>query len=191
MVKKYIVTLTAEELGAIDALTHKGRVAARKLMRARILQQAHEGETDEAIADSLQTSVPTIERIRQRFVLGGLDWALSDEPRSGAPRKLDGKQQAWLVALACSTPPSGRECWTMQLLADRLLELYIAEPPLSDETVRRVLKKTNSSPGCVRNGAFQPSAPNSSGAWKMCWSSMPSRMRRSFQWCALTSDHTN
>jgi transposase len=191
MVKKYVVTLTAEELAAIDALTHKGRVAARKLMRARILRQAHAGAVDEAIADSLQTSVPTIERIRQRFVFGGLDWALSDEPRSGAPRKLDGKQQAFLVALACSAPPGGRVCWTMQLLADRLLELQIAEPPLSDETVRRVLKKTSSSPGCTRNGASRPSAPNSSGAWKMCWTSMPSRIQRSFRWCALTSVLTN
>jgi transposase len=118
MAKKYIVTLTAEELLLIEALTHTGRVAARKLMRANILRLAHECETDEQIADSLQTSVPTIERIRQRFVQGGLDWALQDAPRSGAPRTLDGKQQAFLVALAGSDPPSGHECWTLQLLAD-------------------------------------------------------------------------
>ena len=107
MVKKYVVTLTSEEQTAIEMLTHKGRVAARKLMRANILRLAHESESDAAIAESLQTSVPTVERIRQRFVLGGLDLALQDEPRTGAPRKLDGKQQAFLVALACSDPPSG------------------------------------------------------------------------------------
>jgi transposase len=189
MVKKYVVTLTSEEQSAIDALTHIGRVAARKLMRANILRLAHESESDEAIADALQTSVPTIERIRQRFVLGGLDWALKDEPRSGAPRKLDGKQQAFLVALACSDPPSGRECWTMQLLADKLLELHVAEQPLSDETVRRVLKKTNSNPGCAPNGASRRSARNSSGAWKMCSTFTLSPIQRSFRWCALTSVH--
>ena len=104
---KYLVTLTDEELAQVLALTHKGRIAARRLMRAHILRLAHEQQIDEVIAHTLQTSVATVERIRERFVLGGVDYALAEEPRVGAPCKLDGKQEAFLVALACSTPPEG------------------------------------------------------------------------------------
>ncbi len=147
MVKKYIVQLSADEQQAIAALTHKGKVAARKLTRANILRLAHEQFTDEAIAAMVDTSIATIERVREKFVVGGLEWALSEEPRCGTPRKMDGKQEAFLVALACSTPPAGHECWTMQLLAEKLLELKIIEDTLADDTVRRALKKTNSSRG--------------------------------------------
>ena len=168
MSKKYLVTLTDEELAKVLALTHKGRIAARRLMRAHILRLAHEQQTDEAIARTLHTSVATIERARERFVVGGVDYALSEEPRAGAPRKLDGKQEAFLVALACSTPPEGHRAWTMQLLADKLIESKVVDQELSDETVRRTLKKTISSLGCVVNGVFRRSAPSSSGAWKMC-----------------------
>ncbi len=155
MTKKYIVTLTDEEQAAIQALTHRGRVAARRLTRAHILRMAHEKSSDEEIAEALTTSVATVERVREKFVLGGLEYALSEDSRLGAPHKLDGKQEAFLVALACTQPPTGHDGWTMQLLADKL-ELQVAPPPLSDETVRRTLKKTNSSPGCVKNGACPP-----------------------------------
>ena len=141
MAKKYLVTLTDEELAQVLALTHKGRIAARRLMRAHILRLAHEQQTDEVIAHTLQTSVATVERIRERFVLGGVDYALAEEPRVGAPCKLDGKQEAFLVALACSTPPEGHRAWTMQLLADQLIKSKVVEPELSDETGRRTQKK--------------------------------------------------
>ena len=85
-------------------------------------------------------------RTRKRFVAGGAEWALCEAPRPGAQRKLDGKQEAYLVALACSEPPAGREHWTMQLLADRLVTLQVTDG-ISDETVRRLLKKTSSSLG--------------------------------------------
>ena len=147
MTKKYLVSLTDEELVTVLALTRKGRIAARRLTRAHILRLAHEQQTDETIARTLHTSVATIERVRERFVLGGVDYALSEESRAGAPRKLDGKQEAFLVALACSTPPEGYRTWTMQLLADRLVELGIVEEAISDETVRRTLKKMTSNPG--------------------------------------------
>jgi transposase len=187
MTKKYLVTLTDEELTQILALTHKGRIAARRLMRAHILRLAHEQQTDVVIAQTLQTSVATVERVRERFVLGGLEYALSEEPRRGAPRKLTGKQEAFLVALACSTPPKGYHAWTMQLLADRLIQSKVVQPELSDETVRRTLKKTISNPGSAPNGVFPRSVPSLSGTWKMCWTCTPSLIIRPFRWSALTS----
>lgn len=168
MSEKHIVTLAGDEIAHLEALLHKGKTAVRRLKRANILRFADDGYSDEEIHDLTTASIATIERVRAKFVRGGLLWALADEPRSGSPAKLDGKQEAFLVALACTTPPAGRECWTMQLLADRLLQLHIIENQVSDETVRRALKKTNSSPGCIRNGVFRKSVPNLSGAWRMC-----------------------
>ena len=89
----------------------------------------------------MRVGLRTVERTRQRFVEGGLDRALTEQPRPGVPPKLDGKQAAMLVALACSDAPGGRESWTMQLLADKLVELNVVDT-ISDETVRRTLKKT-------------------------------------------------
>jgi transposase len=146
MAKRYRVELTEAERASLTALTRKGKVAARRLKRAQILLAASEGTTDEVIATAVRCSVATVERTRKRFVTGGVDWALSEQPRPGAKRRLDEKQEAYLVALACSDPPTGRECWTMQLLADRLVELQVTDG-ISDETVRRLLKKTSSSRG--------------------------------------------
>ncbi len=107
---------------------------------------ADEGAKDEAIADSLHVSLATVWRTRQRFVRESLDKALAERPRPGAKRILDGKQEAFLVALACTDSPDGQEHWTMQLLADRLVQLEVVEA-ISDETVRRVLKKGTSNHG--------------------------------------------
>jgi transposase len=168
MAEKHIVTLNSEELQVIENLLRKGKTAARKLKRANILRLADANYSDEEIKEATAASIATIERTRAKFVRGGLVWALSEEPRIGAPAKLDGKQEAFLVALACTTPPAGQVCWTMALLADRLLQLRVVDAPLSDETVRRTLKKTNSSRGCRNNGVFQKSVPNLSGEWRMC-----------------------
>ena len=146
MAKRYLVDLSDDERTSLHGLTRKGTIAARRLKRAQILLAAADGLTDETIAASVRCSVATVERVRKRFVAGGLEWALCEAPRPGAKPKLDGKQEAYLVALACSDPPAGRECWTMQLLADRLVELKVTNA-ISDETVRRLLKKTLSSPG--------------------------------------------
>ena len=191
MTKKYLVTLTDHELAKVVALTHKGRIAARRLTRAHILRLAHEPQSDEAIAQTLHTSVATIERVRERFVMGGLDYALSEEPRLGAPRKLDGKQEAFLVALACSTPPEGHRGWTMQLLADKLLESKVVDPDLSDETVRRTLKKTISSLGSAVNGVFRRSVPSLFGVWKMCSTCTRNLIIQPFRWFVLTSAPIN
>src|SRR5687767_9377029 len=144
--KKYRVELTTEEREQLDGLLTRGKVGARVSARARILLHAAEGATDEAIAAAVRVGEATVERTRQKFVEGGVDWALHERPRPGGRRKLDGKQEAFLVATACSTPPDGRPRWTMQLLADRLVAVQLVDS-LSDETVRRTLQKTRSSRG--------------------------------------------
>src|SRR5215207_2344778 len=142
MTKKYLVSLTDVEREMLLALTKKGSVAARKLSRAHILLQADAGATDDGIAHALHIGTATVERIRKRFVQGGVEAALTERPRPGGKPKLDGKAEATLVAWTCSTPPDDRTCWTMQLLADKLVELKVVNS-ISDETVRRTLKKTN------------------------------------------------
>jgi transposase len=140
MNKRYIVDLSEDERGALLALLGKGVASVRKLARARILLLADAGRTDQEIAAALHVHRVTVERARRRFVEGGMDRALNEQPRPGGRLKLDGKQEAMLVALACSAPPEGRAHWTMQLLADRLVALAVVDT-ISDETVRRALKK--------------------------------------------------
>jgi transposase len=150
MAKRYIVRLSDGERAQLRELVHKGKLSARKLNRAHILLAADEATNERAldatIAKTLQVHVATVERTRKRFVEGGLDWALSEKPRPGARPKLDERGEAYLIATACSSPPGGRDRWTMQLLADRLVKIEVVES-ISDETVRRVLKKGRSSPG--------------------------------------------
>jgi len=137
MAKKYLVTLTDSERESLLALTKKGSVAARKLTRAHILLQADAHATDETIATALHIGTATVERTRKRFVEGGVEVALTERPRPGGKAKL---AEATLVAWTCSAPPDHRARWTMQLLADKLAELTVVET-ISDETVRRMLKK--------------------------------------------------
>jgi transposase len=152
MAKIYYINRTEQERGSLLTLIQKGRTSARRVRRAQILLAAADGQSDATIARLLHSSVSTVERIRQRFVEAGLEAALHEHPRPGARRKLAGQQAAFFIALACREPPTGRTCWTMQLLADRLVELGMVEA-ISDETVRRVLKTTRSSPGGVSPGA--------------------------------------
>ncbi len=141
--KKYSVTLTNEERQRLLSLISAGRGAARRLAHARIVLKAEQGLTDEAIAEAVEVSRPTVERVRKRFVEEGMEAALdprrSEKPR---PRKLDGHQEAQLIALACSAPPVGRVRWTLSLLANKMVELKYVDS-LSYETVRRTLKKTS------------------------------------------------
>lgn len=152
MTKKYLVTLTAEERQQLTALISAGKRSALTITRARVLLKADQslgGPTwpDHRIAQALDCGLRTIERIRQRFVERGLEQALARKPqdRPSRLRKFDGAAEARLIALACSAPPKGRTHWTMKLLADKLVELEVFES-VSDETVRRVLKKMSSSP---------------------------------------------
>ena len=139
---KYVVNLSAEERKTLLQLVRRGRRAARRVMRARILLKADEGRTDAQIADAVDVGVATVHRIRQRCVEEGLEAALGERPRSGAPALLSGTAQAHLTALACTDPPEGRTRWTLRLLADKVVELKLAER-CSYETIRRVLKKTS------------------------------------------------
>lgn len=144
--KRYIVDLTSEEREALFALTRKGEIQARKMKRAQILLKADQGATDAEIVAALGVSRPCVERLRKRFVEGGLERGLNEDPRPGKTPKLNGKQQARLIAEACSTPPEGRKRWTLQLLAERVVALELAAA-FSYEAVRRVLKKVSPSLG--------------------------------------------
>lgn len=144
--KRYLVHLSDTERTHLLALTRKGRRAVRLLRRAQILLLVDAGATDATIATSMHVGAATVARTRRKFAEGGLQRALTERPRPGRERRLDGRQEAHLVALACSQPPAGRERWTMQLLADRLVTLGVVET-ISDETVRRVLKKGASNRG--------------------------------------------
>ena len=146
MKKVYVVDLTREEKTELLELVSKGEARARKMNRAHILLLAEEGRTDKDIAEALHTSPSTVERTRRRLVEGGLEHALKESPRPGGRRKLDGRQEAYLVALACSDPPEGKKRWSMQMLADKLVELEVVEG-ISDETIRRTLKRGASSRG--------------------------------------------
>ena len=150
--KKYIVTLTDEERSSLEDLTKKGRSPAYKLNHARILLLADTnreggGWRDLDISQTLKISVATIERVRQRLVEEGLSAALG---RKTTPkqrqRRLDGKQEAYLIALTCSSPPEGQGRWTLRMLAERMVELDYVET-VSHETVRQTLKKTSSNLG--------------------------------------------
>ena len=147
--KKYLVTLPPEERLRLRKLVSAGKRSARTLTRARILLQADQADggpawEDAEIAEALGCGLRTVERVRQRFVEQGLDAALSHKPqeRPSRERRLDGAAEARLIALACSAPPEGRARWTLKLLADKLVELEVVAS-VSDETVRRVLKKTS------------------------------------------------
>ncbi len=143
--KKYIVDLSADECEQLPQLVKRGKHSARKVTRAHILLLAADDRTDEQIVAALSTGFATVERTRRRFVEEGLE-CLNERPRRGADRKLTGKQEAHLVAVACSTPPEGHARWTLRLLADKVIELKFVDS-ITRETVRQVLKKTNSNRG--------------------------------------------
>jgi len=143
--KKSLVDLTDEERATLEQMLRRGTHSARKLTRARVILKAEAGWRDQDIAHAVDTSRLTVERIRKRFIqlrLGALD----ERPRPGKKPRLDAKGEARLIAEACTAAPEGRACWTLQLLADRVVELKLSES-CSKDTVGRVLKKTRSSPG--------------------------------------------
>jgi transposase len=152
MPKKYIVQLKSEERQQLLELTQKGQAAAPTITHARILLRAdcaeeRPGWTDETIAEALDTSVATVERVRKVYVQQGLKLALERKERvRHRSRRLNGTQEAHLIALACSEPPTGHARWTMRLLAGKMIELERLDT-LSPDTVHRTLKKMNSSRG--------------------------------------------
>ena len=171
--KKYLVTLAPDERGQLDALLRKGTAAALVLTRARILLKADQADggpawDDARIAEALDVGGRTVSRVRERFVERGFEACIRRKPQDKPSRErtLDGAAEAKLIALACSDPPGDRAEWTMQLLADRLVELAVVNA-VSDETVRRVMKKTPSSRGGRSSGAsWAGRAGSSSPGWR-------------------------
>lgn len=152
--KLYTVELTSDERNHLKNLTSCGSEKARKLTHARILLKADEGWTDAEIAEALDVSCPTVERVRMKYVSGDLASVLERQATTRVyERKLDGRAEAHLVALVCGAPPSGRCRWTLRLLSDELVKLEAVEvASISHETIRQVLKKTNLSLGSMNNG---------------------------------------
>ncbi len=140
--KKYLINLTDAEREMLEQLTRKGSLRARQFKRAMILLKANEGLSDPQIMAALRVSRPCVERLRQRYVVDGIERALNDDPRPGKRRKLDGRAEAVLIATACSAAPAGHEHWTLRLLAGQLVQLGVVDA-ISHETVRRTLKKTS------------------------------------------------
>jgi transposase len=147
---KYHVELTVAERATLEQMLRRGKHSARRLTRARILLKAADGLRDDEIAEAVETSLPTIERTRKRFTEVSLG-ALDEKSRPGRKPVLNERGEARLIAEACSNAPGGREHWTLQLLADRAVELKLADS-CSADTVHRILKKTNLSRGSNSNG---------------------------------------
>ena len=150
---KYKVKLAESERTCLNEVSRRGKLSVRTVKRALALLKADEGLRDREIADVLLINAATVARARKRYVEEGLEAAINDRPRPGRERKLDGKQEAHLIAFACSAAPEGHAHWTLQLLAGKVVELEFAES-ISLETVRQILKKMNSSPGRRKNGVF-------------------------------------
>lgn len=152
MNKKYHIQLTPDERRALEEVVRTGTSPALTQSHARILLKADRSEDgpawqDQQIAEALEVSVATVERVRRLWVTQGRTVALERKKPSGRPRrKLDGAQEAQLAAIACSPPPEGAERWTLALLADKLVELKVVDS-IARDTVRVTLKKTSSSPG--------------------------------------------
>ena len=149
--QKYPVKLSAEEQSYLESITRTGKHSAKVIRRAQILLWSNAGKQDKEINELLGCSPMTVSSTRERWVR---EHGLEDARRPSRGGKLDGNQAALLVALACSDAPAGRVEWTMQLLADKLVELKVVES-ISDETVRRTLKKTSLSRGNTNSGASQ------------------------------------
>ncbi len=156
MAHKYIVNLTEEEREGLQKLATSGRTAARTLTRARILLKTASGAKDETIAQALDVALATIYRVRQRCVEEGVEAAITARrPRRDYRRKLDGDQEAHLIALVCGQAPEGHARWSLRLLANSMVELGYVDS-VSHETVRGTLEKTNSSLGETSSGSSRP-----------------------------------
>ena len=158
-VKRYVVKLSGEEREQLEALLGKGRSAAQRLLKARILlkadvSEAGEGWSDSRIVEALETNLSMVYRVRKQLVEEGFEAVLSRKPRATppVPRIFDGEKEAKLIALACSKPPKGRARWTLRLLENKVVELGIVDRA-SDSTIGRTLKKTLSSPIAGSNGS--------------------------------------
>ena len=147
MPKKFVVYLSKEERESLENIVNKGTANVRQIRRAHTLLLSNAGKTDEDIASLLHVTTVTIAETRKHWCAEHLSRNLSDQPKPGRKRKLDGKQEAFLVALACTDAPEGREHWPLRMLSGKLLELGVIDEPVSYETVRDRMKKTTLSRG--------------------------------------------
>lgn len=152
MPKQYVVALSVEDRAELEVLGESRTGSARQQARVQALLLSDAGWSDEEIAEEVGLHSSSIERLRKRACEEGWGAAVRERPRSGRPPMLDAKQEAVLVALACEKPSNGRRQWTLRQLGERLVALEVVES-ISHETVRRLLKKTNSSPGRSVPGA--------------------------------------
>ena len=166
-VKRYVVRLSAEERRALEAMIRKGKSAAQRLLKARILLKADvseggEGWSDSRIIEALETSVSMVYRVRKQLVEEGVEAVLSRKARAApaVPRIFDGEKEARLIALACSKPPEGYARWSLRLLESKVVELGIVEAA-SDSTIQRALKKTLSSRIGANTGSSRPPSTSS------------------------------
>jgi transposase len=160
MNKKYRITLSAAERQELNKIMKAGQVNVRALKRAQMLLKADESPggaawSDAAIAEALEVHPMTVWGVRKRYRARGLKSVLAGQYTGHNQRVMTGEVEAHLIAVACGEPPEGREAWTLQLLADQLVSLELVDQ-ISDETVRRTLKKTNLSRGSKPSGAFHP-----------------------------------
>ena len=142
MKKQYKIELSQEERNQLTRLTTQGTEKVRKVKRAKILLLADEGKKDKEIAEGVEVSVGTVERIRKRYGQAGVEGAVNEKPRSGRPMGINGQTRAKITALACTKAPEGRSKWTLRLLADKVVELEYIDS-ISYQSVRNILKKTN------------------------------------------------
>jgi transposase len=149
----FVVKLTAEDRDYLTQFIRRGKASARSLARARILLMADEGYSNKEIVEVIKVSRPTVNHISKRYCQEGLDSAINEKPRSGAPPKIDGTIEAQVTLLACSKPPEGKSTWTLKLLADKLVELEVIES-ISTMTVQRILKKARPSLGRRLDGVL-------------------------------------
>lgn len=149
----FVVKLTAEDRDYLTQFIRRGKASARSLARARILLMADEGYSNKEIVEVIKVSRPTVNHIRKRYCQEGLDSAINEKPRSGAPPKIDGTIEAQVTLLACSKPPEGKSTWTLKLLADKLVELEVIES-ISTMSVQRILKKARPSLGRRLDGVL-------------------------------------
>lgn len=172
MPKRYVVTLSSGEREELEAITLNGKSSRNKVIKAFILLKADEGEygegwTDKQISEAYNISVSTIEKTREKLVEEGLEASLNRKPTSRVyRRKIEGEEEAHLIALVCGNPPEGRSHWTMQMLADKMVEMDLVES-VSDETVRQTLKKNELKPWQKKSGVSRRNKmPLLSARWK-------------------------
>lgn len=176
---KYIVELTEDERAELHEFVGSGSRLVRKVKRAQVLLATDEGHADTDIASMVCAGTSTVYRAKRRFAEGNLERALNDDPRHGGSRKLTGKEEALLIATACSKPPAGRAKWTMELLADALVQLT-DHTSLSRETVRRRLAENKRKMWCVPSvDALTSTTPRPRGSE---WCSTTCRSRWQTPW---------